>query len=282
VFDVIAKEGVTVTALVPALALRWIESPDRERFDLSSLKVVQVGGARLAPEAGWKIEPVLGARLQQAFGMAEGLLNFTRLDDPDAAVVETQGRPMCPDDEIRIVGPDGEEVAPGEDGELLTRGPYTLRGYYRAPEHNARAFTDDGFYRSGDVVRQDADGNLLVQGRVKDLINRGGEKVSAEEIENLVLGMPEVFEVAAVAMPDRELGERTCVYVVPHAGRTVTLEQVCAHLTARQIARFKLPERLEVVDVLPVTKVGKIDKKALRDDVRGRLEREGVDLSWAT
>jgi 2,3-dihydroxybenzoate-AMP ligase len=282
VFEVIAREGVTVTALVPALALRWIESADRERFDLSSLRVVQVGGARLAPEAGWKIEPALGARLQQAFGMAEGLLNFTRLDDPDDVVVETQGRPMCPDDEIRIVGPDGDDVAQGEDGELLTRGPYTLRGYYRAPEHNARAFTPDGFYRTGDVVRQDAHGNLLVQGRVKDLINRGGEKVSAEEIENLVLGMPEVFEVAAVAMPDRELGERTCVYVVPHAGQAVTLERVCAHLTERKIAKYKLPERLEVVDELPLTKVGKVDKKALRDDVRGRLEDEGVDLSWAS
>ena len=281
-FETIEREGVTTTALVPTLALRWIEAPERERFDLSSLTLVQVGGARLAPEAAKRVEPVLGARLQQVFGMAEGLLNYTRIDDPDEIIVETQGRPMSPDDEVRIVGPDGEDAGPGGEGELLTRGPYTLRGYYRAPEHNARAFTDDGFYRTGDVVRSDAEGNLVVQGREKDLINRAGEKVSAEEIEGLVLGMRQVFNVAAVAMPDRELGERTCVYVVPRGEQEVSLEQVCAYLLEQRIARFKLPERLEVVEDLPLTKVGKVDKKALRDDIRGRLEREGVDLSWAS
>jgi len=118
--------------------------------------------------------------------MAEGLLCCTRHGDPEEVVIATQGRPVSPDDEIRVVGEDGNDVAPGELGELVCRGPYTIRGYYRATEHNRVAFTDDGFYRTGDMVRRHPSGNLIVEGRRKDLINRGGEKISAEEIEILL------------------------------------------------------------------------------------------------
>jgi 2,3-dihydroxybenzoate-AMP ligase len=280
-FALIARERVSITALVPALALRWLESGAHARHDLSSLRVLQVGGARLEPEAARRVGPVLGARLQQVFGMAEGLLNFTRLDDPDEVVIQTQGRPMCPHDEIRIVDADGRPVAPGEPGELLTRGPYTLHGYFRADEHNARSFTADGFYRTGDVVIADAGGNLIVSGREKDLINRGGEKISATEVENLALAHPAIFNAAAVAMPDRELGERTCLYAVLRVGATLTHEELCTFLSSHRIARFKLPERLELLAELPLTKVGKIDKVALRADIRARLVAEGRDVVWA-
>lgn len=273
----IERERVTITALVPALALRWMESLAREKHDLSSLEVVQVGGARLADEAAAKLEPALGVTLQQVFGMAEGLLNYTALDDPAEVRFGTQGRPLCVDDEIRVVDEAGEDLPPGQDGELLTRGPYTIRGYYRAEEHNARAFTDDGFYRTGDVVRRDHGGNFVVHGRVKDLINRGGEKISAEEVENVVLAHPAVHNVAAVAMPDAVLGERTCVYVSLREGRELTLDELCTFLSAeRRIARYKLPERLELVQDLPLTKVGKVDKAALRADVKAKLERSAV------
>jgi 2,3-dihydroxybenzoate-AMP ligase len=280
-FALIEREQVTATALVPALAIRWTESADRSRHDLSSLRLVQVGGARLPDEAARRIAPALRAQLQQVFGMAEGLLNFTRLDDPERVVCQTQGRPMSPDDELRIVDAFDRPVAEGQPGELLTRGPYTLRGYYRAPEHNARAFTADGFYRTGDIVVSDPDGNLIVHGRAKDLINRGGEKISAEEIESLVLAHPTVFHVAAVAMPDRELGERTCVYATLRAGMTLGLDELRAFLISQRIAKYKLPERLEIVDELPLTKVGKIDKKCLRDDIRAKLVAEGQELAWA-
>ena len=110
----------------------------------------------------------------------------------------------------------------GEPGELLTRGPYTIRGYYRADDHNARAFTADGFYRTGDIVRRDPGGNLIVEGRAKDLINRGGEKISAEEIENLLLAHPAVREAAAVAMPHPVLGEQTCAYLVLRPDETAS------------------------------------------------------------
>jgi 2,3-dihydroxybenzoate-AMP ligase len=272
-FALIAREGVTATALVPALALRWMESPAREEHDLSSLSLIQVGGARFAEELAARLEPALDVTLQQVFGMAEGLLNYTSLDDPPEVRFGTQGHPVCVDDEIRIVDEAGDDLPDGEEGELLTRGPYTIRGYYRAPEHNARAFTDDGFYRTGDVVIRDESGNLIVQGRAKDLINRGGEKISAEDVENLVLGHPAVLSVAAVAMPDADLGERTCVYVVLREGQELSLDELCEFLNGRRIARYKLPERLELVDELPLTKVGKVDKAALREDVKTKLGR---------
>ena len=271
----VEAEGVTVTALVPALAIRWLEADHDHRYDLSSLRVLQVGGARLVPEVARRIGPAFGCTVQQVFGMAEGLLNYTRLDDPVDVVVETQGRPLAPADEIRVVGPDGTPVADGEAGELLTRGPYTIRGYYRAEAHNAKAFTADGFYRTGDVVRLHPSGNLTVEGRAKDLINRGGEKISAEEIENLLLGHPGVSMAAAVAMPHPVLGEQTCAYLVLRPDERLDLAALSGYLDSRGVARFKWPERLELVDALPVTNVGKVDKKKLRDDIARKLELEG-------
>lgn len=274
-FALIESQQVTVTALVPTLAIRWLEASERAGFDLSSLELLQVGGARLNPEVARRVRPELGCRLQQVFGMGEGLLNYTRLDDPESVVLETQGRPLSPADEVRVVDGAGDRVPDGEPGELLTRGPYTIRGYYRAAEHNARAFTPDGFYRTGDVVRRDPAGNLIVEGRMKDLINRGGEKISAEEIENLLLGHPSVSNVAAVAMPHPELGEQVCAYLVLRRGtEPLTVDGMRDYLARRGVARYKWPERLETIDALPLTKVGKVDKNALRADIAAKLARE--------
>jgi 2,3-dihydroxybenzoate-AMP ligase len=269
-FATIAAEGVTVTAVVPAVAGRWLEHGANHGPPLP-LELLQVGGARLADELARRVRQVLGARLQQVFGMAEGLLNYTRLDDPDDVVCGTQGRPLSPDDEVRLADEFDVDVPAGQPGSLLTRGPYTPRGYYRAPEHNARAFTPDGWYRSGDICRRTPDGNLIVEGRDKDMINRGGEKISAEEVENLIYQLPVVGQVAAVAMPDAELGERVCVYLVPATGGSITLQEVRQSMERAGVARFKLPERLVLVKELPTTKVGKIDKKALRADIAARL-----------
>lgn len=271
-FETIAAEGVTHTAVVPAVAGRWLDHADRHgNAQLATLRVLQVGGARLADELAGRITDTLGATLQQVFGMAEGLLNVTRLDDPAEIIRTTQGRPISPADEVRLVDEFDRDVPDGEPGSLLTRGPYTPRGYYKAPEHNAKAFTSDGWYRSGDICRRTADGNLIVEGRDKDMINRGGEKISAEEVENLVYHLPSVAQVAAVAMPDPDLGERVCVYVVPHPGATVTLTEIQESTAHAGVARFKRPEHLVLVEELPTTKVGKIDKKALRADIAARL-----------
>lgn len=268
----IDAESVTVAAAVPAVAQSWIEH-QREHGTLrgNSLAVLQVGGSRMPDELAARVEPVLGARLQQVFGMAEGLINMTRLDDDTEVVLSTQGRPVSDADEILVVDDVGQPVPDGTPGALLTRGPYTPRGYFRAAEHNARAFTSDGWYASGDIVVRRPDGNLVVAGRDKDMINRGGEKISAEEVENFAYQLDGVEMAAAVAMPDPRLGERVCLYLTLAAGHRVDLDDVVAVMDAAGVARFKRPERLEVVADMPLTKVGKIDKKTLRDQIRERL-----------
>ena len=178
---------------------------------------------------------------------------------------------MSDGDEVRIVDDAGEPVAPGEIGELQVRGPYTIRGYYRLAEHNATAFTADGFYRSGDRVRRTADGDLVVEGRDKDQINRGGEKVSAEEVENLLLAHPLVHDAAVVAMPDPLLGERTCAFVVARAPAPSRLV-LKRYLRDCGLAAFKIPDRIEFMPRFPETGIGKTSKKSLRDPLRRQLQ----------
>lgn len=275
IFRCIEAEGVTYVPAVPAMIITWLNSPARGKYDLSSWQVVINGGAKLPPEAARRVRPELGCRLQQIFGMAEGLLLMTRLDDPEEEVFETVGRPISPADEVRIVDDGDREVPDGESGELTCRGPYTLRGYYKAPEHNARSFNAEGFFHTGDVMYKNPAGNYVVAGRKKDLINRGGEKISAEEVENLILSHPAVQNVALVAMPDPVLGERGCAYVILKPGQSLTLPELTAFLLERQIAKFKLPERLEVVESFPLTGVGKVSKKDLREDIAAKLRAEG-------
>ncbi len=260
-FTLVQRERVSVTALVPPLARLWADAARWAPGDRSSLRLLQVGGARLDAALARRIPEALGCRVQQVFGMAEGLLNYTRLDDPDELVETTQGRPLSPADEVRVVDCDGHDVAPGTVGELLTRGPYTLRGYYRAPEYNALAFTADGFFRTGDLVRALPSGHLIVEGRIKDVINRGGENVSAAELEEHLLAHPAVGQAAVVGLPDETLGEQVCAVVVPTADGPPTLKVLKAFLGERGLARFKQPDRLIVVDDLPLTAVGKISKR---------------------
>ena len=203
--------------------------------------------------------------------MAEGLLMFVRLDDPADVRLETVGRPICPDDEVLLLGEDDEPVAFGEVGEFCARGPYTLRGYLNAPDHNARAFTPEGFYRSGDLMRRHPSGNYIVEGRKKDVINRGGEKISAEEVENLILAHPAVENIACVSMADPVMGEKMCACVILKVGASLTFDEMFTHLVAQDIAKYKLPERLEVFDAFPLSTFGKVSKKDLVESVRLRI-----------
>lgn len=234
-----------------------------------------MGGAKLSAEAASRVGPTLGCRLQQVFGMAEGLVNYTRLDEPEELLVGTQGRPLSVADEVRIVDDDDVDRPAGEIGHLLTRGPYTVRGYFDAEAHNLRAFTADGFYRTGDLVRQLASGHLVVEGRAKDVINRGGDKVSAEEVENHLLGHPSILEVALVAMPDAFLGERTCAFVLPRSAAP-ELGELRLFLRERGLAEFKLPDRLEVLGAFPRTGVGKVSKNALREVIARKLAHDPI------
>ncbi|WP_225726899.1 MULTISPECIES: (2,3-dihydroxybenzoyl)adenylate synthase [unclassified Nocardia] len=262
-FSMIERRRVTVTAVVPPIAMLWLEAAAGSAYDLSSLRVLQVGGARLKPDAAARVRTVLGCRLQQVFGMAEGLVNYTRLDDPDEIVIETQGRPMSPMDEIRVVDDEDRPVPVGEPGHLLTRGPYTIRGYFKAPEHNVRSFTPDGFYRTGDIVRLLPSGNLVVVDRAKDVVNRGGEKVASEEVEEQLARHPGVRDVAVVGEPHDVVGERVCAFIVPRF-EPPKARELKSFLRDRGLAAYKIPERYEFIDELPLTAVGKVSKKALR------------------
>ena len=278
VFGLVQKYGVTHIHVVPALLIMWMNDEAVGNYDLSSIRVIQSGGQRLQPETRLLTEKVLGnCTVQENFGMAEGMLMFVRLDDPRDVRLETVGRPICEDDEVMLLGEDDQPVSFGEVGEFCCRGPYTLRGYFNAADHNARAFTADGFYRSGDMMRQHASGNYMVEGRKKDLINRGGEKISAEEVENLILAHPSVRNVACVAMPDPVLGEKMCAYTILQAGTSLDLEDLKDFLLSHEIAKFKLPERLEILDEFPLTTFGKVSKKDLVAMVSKKIRQEAVN-----
>ncbi|MEV0897569.1 (2,3-dihydroxybenzoyl)adenylate synthase [Actinoplanes sp. NPDC049802] len=277
VFPLIERERVTITALVPPLALIWLDAAAGSRPELSSLEVLQVGGAKLLDSVAARVRPVLGCKLQQVFGMAEGLVNYTRLDDGDDIVLHTQGRPISPDDEVLVVDDDDIPVPDGTVGHLLTRGPYTIRGYWRADEHNRTAFTDDGFYRTGDLVRRLDGGYLVVEGRAKDQINRGGEKIAAEEVEDHLLTHPAVHDAAVVSVPDTYLGERSCAFVVVKDGMPAPkLRDVRVHLRERGLATYKIPDRLRVVQSFPVTGVGKTSRRELRALLRDLAASKGT------
>jgi 2,3-dihydroxybenzoate-AMP ligase len=271
-FVQIQRHKVTHLKVVPALLIRLLNDPNIGKFDLSSLKTIQSGGQRLQPEVRLLSRKLIpSAFIQENFGMSEGLLMFVRRNDPEDVRLETVGRPVCKDDEVRLLDDDDNIVTPGEVGELCCCGPYTLRGYYGVPEYNARQFTPDGFYRSGDLMRQHPSGNYMVEGRKKDLINRGGEKISAEEIENLILSNPAVKNVACIAVPDPDLGERMCACIILRDGKSLTFDELKRFLVDKEIAKYKLPERMEIMTDFPLSTFGKVSKKDLVATVSAKM-----------
>ncbi len=270
VFALVERERVSVIAAAVPLISNWLHGDVADRFDLSSLEVVQNGGARLPPELRSRLRAAFRCTPQEIYGTAEGLINMTRLDDPDDVLLESSGSPVSTWDEIKVVDDTDREVEDGTSGELLTRGPYTIRGYYDAPDKNSEAFTADGFYRMGDIVRKRGR-QIYTEGRRKDLINRGGEKISCEEVENLIFAHPKVKTVVLVAMPDPVFGEKACACVIVKPDESLTFDELITFLRGKQIASFKLPERLEIMDAFPISPVGKIMKRDLRDLVAAKV-----------
>ncbi|KMJ44626.1 enterobactin synthase subunit E [Xenorhabdus khoisanae] len=270
-FPLVEQSQVNVAALVPPAVSLWLEAIalTGDKSPLESLRLLQVGGARLGEALAQRVPSELGCQLQQVFGMSEGLVNYTRLDDDEHTIFTTQGRPISDDDEVWVSDRSGNPLPPGVPGLLMTRGPYTFRGYYQSHQYNSQVFDENGFYCSGDIVIQTEQGYLKVVGREKDQINRGGEKIAAEEIENLLLRHPLVLHAALIAIPDSLMGEKSCAYVV-------TREEVKSALLRRflreqGIADYKLPDRFENVPSLPMTPVGKIDKQKLRQIAHSTL-----------
>ncbi|KAB2384828.1 (2,3-dihydroxybenzoyl)adenylate synthase [Actinomadura montaniterrae] len=238
-------------------------------------RVILTGGK--VPARVFEAYEELGLWSGQLFGMGEGLFMITFPGSPRGVRAGTVGTVLSPHDRIRILEPGGEDPVPdGQVGELCCQGPYTIRGYYDADEHNERAFTGDGFYRTGDlaaIVEIDGVRCVTVEGRIKDLINRGGEKVNAEEVELLLVRHPAIAAAALVAMPDPRLGERACAYLVAR-DEPVGLASVRHHLEGLGVAKYKWPERLEWVDEFPATRVGKIDKQRLRREIAEKMAAE--------
>ncbi|MEV0364658.1 (2,3-dihydroxybenzoyl)adenylate synthase [Nocardia fusca] len=282
ILELITRERVTVMPVVPpAVAIRMLDHEDARRTDLTSIRRFVIGGQRPSRELIARLERELGIRALQMFGMAEGLFLFTPPDAPEQARLATVGTTISPADEVRVLDIGIEDEVPdGTVGELACRGPYTITGYYRAPQHNASAFTSDGFYRTGDlVIRQVLDGRAYyaIDGRIKDVINRGAEKIHADEVEELLVRHPGLSNAAVVAMPDPVLGERICAYVIVADGEEQPdVTSIGEFLLEEGLAKFKLPERVEVVDAFPLTNVGKVSKKELRADIEKKIEKESV------
>ncbi|MRT23826.1 (2,3-dihydroxybenzoyl)adenylate synthase [Enterobacteriaceae bacterium RIT697] len=266
-FPLIEKHQVTDTGLVPPAVSLWLQAIQEwgSNTQLASLQRIQVGGAKLGETLAARIQREIGCQLQQVFGMAEGLVNYTRFGDDEKIILTTQGRPISEDDEVWVADEHGNALPTGTIGRLMTRGPYTFRGYYKSPEHNAASFDTNGFYCSGDLIEIDAQGYITVQGREKDQINRGGEKIAAEEIENLLQRHPDVIHAALVSMNDELMGEKSCAFIV--ASQPIKAVALRRHLRELGVAEFKLPDRITCVDALPLTPVGKVDKKRLRQQL---------------
>lgn len=270
------RERVESLLLVPGI-VSWLLERDDFRQLLRGLRRLSLSAAVVPPELFDELEE-LGVPVVQQFGMGEGFCTGMGLDAPREMRRETVGFPLSEEDEFRIVDPEGNDLPPDHDGELWVRGPYTIRGYWNDPERNAAAFTDDGYYKTGDVIStRMIDGRrcLVVGGRIKDLISRGGEKINAEEVEGALRRHPQVRDVALVAMPDRRLGERACAYVVADgADSGPTLADLVALLDEMGLAKYKWPERVEVIDELPRTSVGKVEKSRLREHIARKLREE--------
>lgn len=267
-------EGVT-RALFPAgFAGSIADHPDFDEMT-RGLKVMGFSLGQVPPSVFDHVTS-LGVTIIHEFGMGEGLIITQSPDDPEDARRVAVGYPLSPDDEVKLVDEDGNEVPLGVPGVLLARGPYTITGYLNEPERNAEVFDAETFYNTGDVmVKHEFGGRIhyAVEDRTKDLINRGGEKINSAEVEMLLLEHPRIREAALVAMPDERLGERACAYVVVD-GEPPTMAELRDLLDGLGVARYKCPERIEVVTELPRTAVGKIAKNKLRDRISALVASE--------
>jgi len=275
ILEAIQKEKVTTTILVVAQVQQIIDFPELGRYDTSSLQVIATGGSYMPPELIRKVYDKLKCKFFNVFGMSEGPCTQTRYQDPDEVIFHTVGWPVCPYDEFKVIDGNGNQLSQGKEGELVARGPCIFQGYYKAEAENQEAFTRDGFFRTGDIAKFDEAGHLIITGRKKDIIIRGGENISAKEVEDLITGHPKVAQAAAVAMPDPVLGERVCTFIKPKKDAVITFEEIITYLKEKKTSVLYLPERIEIVEEIPLTNVGKVDKKRLREEIREKLKKEG-------
>lgn len=269
ILEAVECEAATFTVLVPAQVYDLANHPDLERVDLSSLRVLSSGGDRMSPELILQVQERIGVPFINIFGMSEGPCANTRLSDRPEFTRSTVGFPVCPGDEFRVMDEDGNPLPPGETGELVARGPGVFRGYFKADAINRDSFLAGNYFRTGDLARIDAEGRITLTGRRKDVINRGGEKISATLIEHYLAGLPEIARAAVVGVPDPRLGERICAFIEPASEQPPTLEEIARFFKDEGISAMLCPERIEVVRSFPLTSVGKLDRARLQEMARG-------------
>lgn len=272
----IEKEKVTTVVWVPTLARRLVSFERLADYDLSSLQRMHCGGGVSQPDLIRDVRDKLGCRYHNGYGATEGMTTLTRADDSLETILNTVGKPTCPHDTYKVVDFNGRQLPAGSSGELLIKGPGVFTGYYKNPEENEKAFTADGFFKTGDAAKIDEEGYVTLTGRIKEMINRGGESISAVEIERLISDHPDVQFVAVVPMPDKDLGERACAYVQALPGVSLDFEAIIAFLKSRHVSVLLLPERIEFVEEIPLTKAGKMDKQALVKDITDKVSTKAL------
>ena len=268
----IEKERVTALVWVPTLAKRLVGFEGLGNYDLSSLKKMHCGGGASLPDLIKDVREKLGCSYFNAYGATEGQTTITRSGDDLETLCKTVGMPTCPHDIYKVVDRDGKELPPNTPGELLIKGPGVFTGYYKNPRENEEVFDKDGFFRTGDMAKIDEKGYVTLTGRIKEMINRGGESISAVEIEHLIITHPDVVAVGVIGVPDPEMGERVCAYIQPESGAKLSFEEIISFLRGKGASVVQLPERMEFVDSLPLTEAKKlVDKKALREDIKKKI-----------
>jgi 2,3-dihydroxybenzoate-AMP ligase/mycobactin salicyl-AMP ligase len=267
----IESERITAVVWVPTLASRLAHFDRLQDYDLSSLKKMHCGGDASTPDLIKHVMEKIGCYYFNAYGGTEGQSTMTRMADDLATTCHTVGKPTCPYDSYKVVDSQGKALPTDAPGELLVKGPGVFSGYYRAPEENAKVFDSDGFFRTGDIAKIDGRGNIVLTGRMKEMINRGGESISATEIERLIIHHQDVEMIAVVPMPDPVMGERACAYIKAKAGAALTFEKIISFLKSQGTSVLQLPERVEFIDTVPLTQTGKIDKRALVEDITKKL-----------
>jgi len=265
-----AREKVTAIGVVPTHLVRMMEA-DVRQYDLSHLRFIRSAGGYLSPHLAEEVEAAMEATITSDLGTQDmGSVSGCRVTDPADLRRRTVGR-MLPGNKLRLLDDDGQDVPEGEPGQLWFRGPHAPAGYYRDPELTATVFDPDGWTTTGDIVKLDR-GCLWILGRAKDMIIRGGQNIYPAEIEGLLNEHPAVAAVAVVGYPDREMGERACAYVTVKEGRTFSFDEMVQFLVQKDIAKYKLPERLEIIGAMPtVGDSGKIDKKVLKVDIEQKV-----------
>ena len=269
--ELIEKERCTYTCAATPFATLLLDSPSLSRRDISSFRVFLCGGAAIPATLGAEVRNKLGCNLIPCWGMSECFAaTMGSVNDPDDRRWGTDGSAMS-GAEVAIFDEERtNRLSPGETGEIATRGPHVCLGYFRDPQRTSETFNADGWLFSGDLGILDAGGYLRVVGRKKDIINRGGLKVSAREVEEMIAKHSAVVAVALVGVPDRRLGEKSCAFVVVREGKTLTLDALIQYLDGFGIAKYKLPEYLQILKELPMTPTGKIQKFKLKDDFVAR------------